>query len=161
MIYLKDAPIDWHPRNKPDKWVPATVVEDQRTEQSAVVFRLSGNQQLLSMPPDLVRPRGNWDGHEWDPNGRLGAKPTPPGPLIEMPLPDRLVYVAQQAIEEAALTKWHGHTDVYSVDGHPLDFAKAASAAVVEALAVDMDAHGGAGYAALLRMLANSVREVA
>lgn len=135
MIYLKDAPIDWHPRNKPDKWVPATVVEDQRTEQSAVVFRLSGNQQLLSMPPDLVRPRGNWDGHEWDPNGRLGAKPTPPGPLVEMPLPDRLVYVAQQAIEEAALTKWHGHTDVYSVDGHPLDFARAAASAVIDGLA--------------------------
>jgi hypothetical protein len=68
---------------------------------------------------------------------------------------------SRDAIEEAALTKWHGHTDVYSVDGHPLDFAKAASVAVVEALAVDMDAHGGAGYAALMRMLANSVREVA
>jgi hypothetical protein len=161
VIYLKNAAIDWSPLNVPAKRVPGHVVEDQRAEGSPVYIRIDGNLQLLVVAPERVHPRGRWDGHEWDPDGKLGAKPAPPGPLVEMPLPDRLVYVAQQAIEEAALTKWHGHTDVYSVDGHPLDFAKAASVAVVEALAVDMDAHGGAGYAALLRMLANSVREVA
>lgn len=134
MIYKKDAPIDWHPRNKPDKWVPATVVEDQRTEQSAVVFRLSGNQQLLSMPPDLVRPRGNWDGHEWDPNGKLGAKPAPPGPLVEMPLPARLALAARDAIEDQAVdvyTNQLGHT----VYGFTADMARYSAGAVVEALA--------------------------
>lgn len=156
MTYLKDQPIYWRPRNKPAKWMPATVVEDQRTEDSPVVLRLVGNQQLLSMSPDLVRPRLNWTGHEFEENGHLGGQPMPPGPLVEMPLPDRLVYEAQQAIEEAALTKWHGHTDVYSVDGHPLDFAKAAVSAAIEGLTVivapDLRQH--------LLALAAAVREV-
>lgn len=161
MIYLKDMPVWWSPINVPEKQVPGHVVKDQRVEISPVYIRLDGNSQRMAVAPERLRLRLNWTGHEFEENGHAFAKPTPPGPLVEMPLPDRLVYVAQQAIEEAALTKWHGHTDVYSVDGHPLDFAKAASVALVEALAVDMDAHGGAGYAALMRMLANSVREVA
>jgi hypothetical protein len=175
MIWLKDRPIAWSPLNVPQKSVPGHVVEDQR-EGGPVYIRLDGNGQLLVVAPERVHPRGRWDGHEWEPDGKLGAKPTPPGPLVEMPLPGRLVQAAQDAIEEAALTTYRGHTEVYAVDGYPLDLAKAAAAAVIEGLAEvwadDLCCGPGPnpqcgkcgrlyGEIAELQYLANRVREVA
>jgi hypothetical protein len=175
VIYLKDRSITWSPLNVPEKRVPGHVVQDQRTAESPVYIRLDGNGQLLVVAPERVCPRVRWDGHEWDPAGKLGAVPVPPGPLVEMPLPDRLVYAAQEAIEQAALTKWHVRTAVYSVDGHPRDFARAATAVVVEGLAAvlegdlccgpDPDPQCGKcgrlyGEIAELRYLAERVRNV-
>lgn len=134
MIYLKDAPIDWSPLNVPAKRVPGHVVENQRVEGSPVYIRLDGNLQLLMVAPERVCPRGRWDGHEWDPNGRLGAKPAPPGPLVEMPLPTRLALAARDAIEDQAIdvyTNQLGHT----VYGFTADMARYSAGAVVEALA--------------------------
>jgi hypothetical protein len=139
VIYLKDRSITWSPLNVPEKRVPGHVVQDQRTAESPVYIRLDGNGQLLVVAPERVCPRGRWDGHEWDPAGKLGAVPVPPGPLVEMPLPDRLVYAAEQAIDEARVCGvTDGNQPVY-VEGYLADFARAATAVVVEGLAAVLE----------------------
>lgn len=68
--------------------------------------------------------KAHWDGHEFDPNGRLD-------------LPERIVQAVQAAIEGAA-------RDVYPsplgdrVDGYSIDMARVGGAAVIDVLTEDL-----------------------
>lgn len=134
MIYLKDMPVWWSPINVPEKQVPGRVVKDQRVEISPVYIRLDGNSQRMAVAPERLRLRLNWTGHEFEENGHAFAKPVPPGPLVELPLPARLALAARDAIEDQAIdvyTNQLGHT----VYGFTADMARYSAGAVVEALA--------------------------